>query len=46
MDNDDSRLKIRKDRPTAISSVVHGSMLDAVGFNLTFIALKNIKAGG
>ncbi len=36
-----TQLSIRKDRPTAISSSVYGTGVDAIGFNLAFIALKN-----
>jgi hypothetical protein len=42
-DQASTKLTIREDRPTALSSVVHGSNLNAVGFNITFIALKNPK---
>jgi hypothetical protein len=38
-----TKLTIREDRPTALSSVVYGSNLNAVGFNIAFIALKNPK---
>lgn len=38
-----TRLNIRADRPTAISSVAHGSNLDAVGFNLAFLATRDPK---
>ena len=38
-----SNLKVRQDRPTAISSLAHGANVDAIGFNLVFIALKNPK---
>ena len=40
---DTTKLKIREDRPTALSSVIHGSNLDAIGFNIAFIALRNPK---
>lgn len=42
-DPDTTKLQIREDRPTALSSVVHGSNLDAIGFNIAFIALRNPK---
>lgn len=38
-----TKLNIREDRPTALSSSVHGSHVDAVGFNLLFIAARNPK---
>jgi len=38
-----TKLNIREDRPTALSSSVHGSNVDAVGFNLLFIAQRNPK---
>ena len=38
-----TQLKIREDRPTALSSSAHGANLDAVAFNLAFIALRNPK---
>lgn len=38
-----TKLNIRDDRPTALSSSVHGSNVDAVGFNLLFIAQRNPK---
>ena len=38
-----TKLNIREDRPTALSSSVHGSNVDAVGFNLLFIAARNPK---
>jgi hypothetical protein len=40
---DTTKLQIREDRPTGLSSVVHGSNLDAMGFNIAFIALRNPK---
>jgi hypothetical protein len=40
-DNNSTQLTIRRDRPTAISSYIYKGGLDAVGFNLAFIALKN-----
>src|SRR3989344_712870 len=36
-----THLKLLQDRSTAISSSMQGSNLDAVGFNLAFIALRN-----
>lgn len=38
-----TKLNIREDRPTALSSSVYGSNVDAVGFNLLFIAARNPK---
>lgn len=38
-----TKLTIREDRPTAISSSAHGSNLDAIGFNINFLALRNPK---
>jgi hypothetical protein len=38
-----TKLNIREDRPTALSSSVRGSNVDAVGFNLLFIAAHNPK---
>lgn len=38
-----TKLGIRENRPTAISSTAHGSNLDAVGFNIAFIAVRNPK---
>ena len=38
-----TKLQIREDRPTAISSSATGSNLDAIGFNIAFIAAKNPK---
>ena len=38
-----TKLTIRDDRPTAISSSAHGSNLDTVGFNVAFIATHNPK---
>lgn len=43
MDDSVSNLKVRSDRPTAISSSVYKTGVDAIGFNLAFIALKNPK---
>lgn len=36
-------LNIREDRPTALASSAHGSNLDAIGFNINFLALRNPK---
>lgn len=36
-----TKLNIREDRPTAISSSAHGSNLDAIGFNIAFLAARN-----
>ena len=38
-----TKLNIREDRPTALASSVHGSNVDAIGFNLLFIAQRNPK---
>lgn len=38
-----TQLKIREDRPTALSSSAHGANLDAVAFNLIFLALRDPK---
>lgn len=38
-----TKLSLREDRPTAISSSAHGSNLDGVGFNIAFIAVRNPK---
>jgi hypothetical protein len=38
-----TKLSIREDRSTAISSSAYGSNLDAIGFNIAFIALRNPK---
>jgi hypothetical protein len=38
-----TKLNIREDRPTALASSAHGSNVDAVGFNLLFIAARNPK---
>jgi hypothetical protein len=38
-----TKLQIREDRPTAISGSAIGSNLDAIGFNIAFIAAKNPK---
>ena len=38
-----TKLNIREDRPTALSSSAHGSNIDAIGFNISFLAQKNPK---
>jgi hypothetical protein len=38
-----TKLNIRENRPTAISSRAGGSNLEAIGFNLNFLALRNPK---
>ena len=38
-----TKLNIREDRPTALSSSIHGSNLDAIGFNIAFLAARNPK---
>lgn len=38
-----TKLNIREDRPTAISSSAHGSNLDAIGFNILFLATRDPK---
>jgi hypothetical protein len=38
-----TKLNIREDRPTALSSSAHGSNVNAVGFNLLFIAKHEPK---
>jgi len=38
-----TQLNIRGDRPTAISSSAHGSNLDAIGFNIAFLAARDPK---
>lgn len=42
-DSKSTKLNIREDRPTALASSVHGSNVDAIGFNLLFIAQRNPK---
>jgi hypothetical protein len=36
-----TKLNIREDRPTALASSAHGSNVDAVGFNLLYIAQRD-----
>lgn len=38
-----TKLTIREDRPTAIGSSAQRSNLDAIGFNLTFLSVRNPK---
>ena len=38
-----TNLTIREDRPTAIGSSAQRSNLDAIGFNLTFLSVRNPK---
>ena len=38
-----TKLNIRDDRPTALSSSAQRSNLDAIGFNILFIASRNPK---
>ena len=38
--NDSSKLTIRADMPIAVSSSAHGANLDAIGFNIAFIAAR------
>jgi len=38
-----TKLTIRSDRPTAVSSSGRGANVDAMAFNLIFIALRNPK---
>ena len=42
-DSKSTKLNVREDRPTAISSTAYGSNIDAAGFNVTFLALRNPK---
>ncbi|HVV12454.1 hypothetical protein [Amycolatopsis sp.] len=35
-----SKLAMRSDSPTGVSSSVHGANVDAVGFNIAFIAAR------
>lgn len=42
-DTKSTKLNIREDRPTALSSSAHGSNVDAIGFNLLFLAARNPK---
>jgi hypothetical protein len=38
-----TKLNVRDDRPTAITSSAHGSNIDAIGFNVAFLAARNPK---
>jgi len=38
-----TKLTIREDRPTAIGSSTQRSNLNAIGFNLTFLSVRNPK---
>ena len=38
-----TKLNIREDRPTALSSSANGSNLNAIGFNIDFLALRSPK---
>jgi hypothetical protein len=38
-----TKLSIREDRPTGLASSAHGSNVNALGFNLLFIAARNPK---
>lgn len=38
-----TKLNIRENRPTAISSSAHRSHVDAIGFNIAFIAARQPK---
>ncbi|MGH7157469.1 MAG: hypothetical protein ACREGD_00095 [Candidatus Saccharimonadales bacterium] len=38
-----TKLNIREDRPTGLASSAHGSNLDAIGFNIAFLATRNPK---
>ncbi len=42
-DTKSTKLSIREDRPTGLASSAHGSNVNAVGFNLFFIATRNPK---
>ncbi|MEK7152726.1 MAG: hypothetical protein AAB834_02160, partial [Patescibacteria group bacterium] len=42
-DTKSTKLNIRGDRPTALSSWAQGSNLDAIGFNIAFLAARNPK---
>jgi hypothetical protein len=42
-DKTTTTLNIRDDRPTAIASKAFGSRNDVLGFNITFLALRNPK---
>jgi hypothetical protein len=42
-DTKSTKLNIREDRPTGLASSAHGSNVNAIGFNLLFIAARNPK---
>jgi hypothetical protein len=42
-DTKSTKLGIREDRPTALSSTAQGSNLDAIGFNIAFLAARKPK---
>ncbi|HSW78040.1 MAG TPA: hypothetical protein VLG36_04540 [Candidatus Chromulinivoraceae bacterium] len=42
-DQASTKLTIREDRPTALSSAIYGANLNAVGFNIALIALRDPK---
>lgn len=42
-DHTSTELTIRGDRPTALSSAIYGANLNAVGFNIALIALRDPK---
>ncbi len=42
-DTKPTKLTLHGDRPTALASSAHGSNLDAIAFNITFLALRNPK---
>jgi len=39
----DTKLNIREDKATAISSSLYGANINAIGFNILFIAQRNPK---
>lgn len=39
-DTKSTKLSIREDRPTAITSALHGANFDALGFNVNFLAIR------
>ena len=42
-DDKSTKLNIQPDRPTALSSSAHNANLNALGFNILFIAARNPK---
>lgn len=40
-DSKTTKLTIHSDRPTAITSSAHNANVDAIGFNIAFIAVRN-----